>query len=129
LAVTALTVTVTSGEIAGTACTTVHLAGEADVTTTGLGEALGAEVARKPRLLLVDMSALTFLDSSALHAILRAHKAQRAAGCTLALVSPSGAAARILALTGIDQVLPVFASAEQAAARLDRARSAGAALH
>ncbi len=119
MAVTALTVTVTNGEIAGTACTTVHLAGEADITTTELGEVLGAEAAREPRLLLVDMSALTFLDSAALHAVLRTHKALRAAGCTLALIKPSGAAARILALTGIDQVVPVYASAEEATTAAD----------
>jgi len=37
----------------------VRLAGEADITTRALAEVLGAETAKKPRLLLVDVSGLT----------------------------------------------------------------------
>lgn len=95
-------------------CIVVRLVGEADVTTRVLGQALGAEVAKKPRLLLVDVSGLTFIDSAALHEIVRAHRKLRADGCVLALVSPSPSVARILQLSAIDQVIPVHAStAEQ----------------
>jgi hypothetical protein len=47
-------------------------------------EVLGAEAAKKPRLLLVDVSGLTFIDSAALHEIVRAHRELRAEGCLLA---------------------------------------------
>lgn len=92
----------------------VRLAGEADVTTRELGDVLGAEAAKRPRLLLVDLSALTFIDSAALHEIVRAHRRLRADGGRLALVSPSPSVARVLQLSALDQVIPVHASADEA---------------
>ena len=78
----------------------VALAGEADVTArAALGDVLAAEAARRPRLLVVDLSALRFIDSAALHVILQAHKDLRAAGCALALAGASGGVARVLELT------------------------------
>lgn len=94
--------------------TVVRLVGEADVTTRALAEVLGAEASKKPRLLLVDLSGLTFIDSAALHEIVRAHRELRAQGCLLALVDPSRAVARILELSALDQVLSVRATAEEA---------------
>jgi anti-sigma B factor antagonist len=91
----------------------VSLVGEADVTTRVLGDVLGAEAAKKPRLLLVDMSELAFIDSSALHEIVRVHRRLRADGCLLAIVSPSPAVARVLQLSALDQLIPVHASAEE----------------
>ena len=92
--------------------TVVRLVGEADVTTRALAEVLGAEVAKKPRLLLLDVSGLTFIDSAALHEIVRAHRKLRADGCVLALVRPSPPVARILELSAIDQVIAVHAGPE-----------------
>ena len=91
----------------------LRLVGEADLTTRALSEVLTAEAAKKPRLFLVDMSGLTFIDSAALHEIVRAHRQLRAVGCLLALVSPSPMVARVLQLSGLDQVIPVRASAEE----------------
>jgi anti-sigma B factor antagonist len=91
--------------------TVVRLVGEADVTTAALAEVLGAEAAKKPRLLVVDMSGLTFIDSAALHEIVQAHRKLRADGGLLALAGPSRSVARILQLSAIDQVIPVRASA------------------
>jgi anti-sigma B factor antagonist len=90
--------------------TVVRLVGEADVTTGALGEVLAAEAAKKPRCLLVDVSGLTFIDSAALHEIVRAHRKLRADGCQLVLVGPNGAVARILQLSALDQVIPIRAS-------------------
>jgi len=42
-------------------CSVVVLSGEADMTCVELREGLAAEVAKKPRLIAVDMSALTFI--------------------------------------------------------------------
>jgi anti-sigma B factor antagonist len=92
----------------------VRLAGEADVTTQALAEVLTAESAKKPRLLLVDVSGLEFIDSAALHEFVRAHRKLRADGSQLALVGPTGAVARIIQLTALDQVFRVYASFEEA---------------
>ena len=108
-----LSVSVSAESDASGPCTVMRLVGEADLNTQLLREVLSAEAARKPRLLLVDMSGLTFIDSAALHEIVRAHRKLRADGCLLALVSPSPIVTRILQLTGLDQVLPIRASARE----------------
>ena len=92
----------------------VRLAGEADVTTHALAEVLTVETAKKPRLLLVDLCDLEFVDSNALHQFVRAHRKLRADGGALALVGPTGAVARIIQLTALDQVFRVYASFEEA---------------
>jgi anti-anti-sigma factor len=61
-------------------CSVVVLSGEADLTCVELREALTAAVAKKPRLIAVDMSALTFIDSGALQMIVAAHRAMRGDG-------------------------------------------------
>ena len=109
--VTELSVSVSVEDREGGSRTVIRLAGEADVTTGALAEVLGAEAAKKPRLLLVDVSGLTFIDSAALHQIVQAHRKLRADGCRLELVRPSREVARILQLSAIDQVIPVHASA------------------
>jgi len=109
--VTELSVSVSVEDREGGSRTVVRLAGEADVTTRALAEVLGAEAAKKPRLLLVDLSGLAFIDSAALHQIVQAHRKLRADGCRLELTGPSQAVARILQLSAIDQVIPVRASA------------------
>lgn len=106
-AVTELSVSVSVEDREGGSTTVVRLVGEADVTTQALAEVLSAEVAKKPRLLLVDVSGLAFIDSAALHQIVRAHRKLRADGCRLELVGPSRAVARILQLSALDQVIPV----------------------
>lgn len=95
-------------------CCVVQLAGEADLTSAGLRDALTAQMARGPRLLLVDMSALTFLDSGATQMIIAAYQVFRHEGGTLALVRPSPAAARVLELTGVSRLITVYGSVDEA---------------
>src|SRR3974390_2716059 len=84
-------------------------AGEADVTNTDeLRRLLDDEVAQQPRTLIIDLSGLRFMDSSALHALLRVNRALDRQGGVLALVSPQPAVAKILRLTTADRLIPVF---------------------
>ena len=55
--------------------------------------------------LLIDLSAVTFMDSAALGAIVAALRRLRERGGELRLVAPRGNAARIFELTGLDAVL------------------------
>ncbi len=97
--------------------TLVELAGEADVTgIQTLNDLLEAETSKRPGLLIIEMSALRYMDSAALHTILRAHVALGKADGRLALVSPSDAVARVLQMTEADRVVPVYASIADAAA-------------
>ena len=95
-------------------CAVVRLAGEADLTSTGLRDALAAAMAGRPRLLLVDMSALTFIDSGATQMIIAAYQVFRREGGTLALVGPAPAAARVLELTGVSELITVYGSVDRA---------------
>jgi anti-anti-sigma factor len=83
------TAAVTSRESAGQPYTVVKLSGEADITVSGkLWDTLDAEVSRQPGRLIIDLSALRFMDSSALHVILAVSKTLAARGGAMALADP-----------------------------------------
>ena len=54
---------------------------------------------------LLDLSGVTFLDSSGLTCLIAAYRTARTTGARLALVAPSQPVRHMLALTGVDQVL------------------------
>ena len=111
-----LKVSVRARESDGQPYTLVELNGEADVTNTDeLRRLLEDEVAQQPRTLIIDLSGLRFMDSSALHALLRANRSLDRQGGVLALVSPQAPVAKILRLTTADRLIPVFDTVAEAA--------------
>jgi anti-anti-sigma factor len=73
------------------------------------------EVAEPGRaLVVVDMSRTRFCDSAGLNALVAAARQARADGGEVRLVVVGEAVARIVALTGVDRVIPVYASLEDA---------------
>ena len=111
-----LKVSVRARESDGQPYTLMEITGEADVTNTDeLRRLLDEEVARQPRTLIIDLSGLRFMDSSALHALLRANRSLDRQGRILALVSPQAAVAKILRLTTADRLIPVFDTVAEAA--------------
>jgi anti-sigma B factor antagonist len=113
-AVKELAVSVEHPPWAGGACTVVLLSGDADVTGRAVADVLAAEAAKEPALLLVDLSAVSFMDSWALHVVLRAVRGRQAAGAAAGLVGPSGPVRRVLELTGAGTLVPVFGSLAEA---------------
>jgi anti-sigma B factor antagonist len=112
-----LTVSVVARESAGEPYTLVEIVGEADVTNTDtLRHLLDDEVSKQPRMLILDLSGLRFMDSSALHTLLLVNRAMDRHGGVLALVAPQAAVAKILRLTTADRLIPVFSSVADAAA-------------
>ena len=112
-----LTTSVATVESASEPYTLVELTGEADVTNSdSLREVLEAEVAKQPRMMIIDLSGLRFMDSSALHVILRASRTMDRQGGVLALASPREPVAKMLRLTAADQLVPVYASVTEATA-------------
>ena len=78
-------------------------------------EAAGAELAEPGRaLVVVDMSRTRFCDSAGLNALVGAARQARADGGEVRLVVVGEAVARIVALTGVDRVIPIYASLEDA---------------
>jgi anti-sigma B factor antagonist len=109
-----LTATVTARESAGEPHTVLALSGEVDVTNSNqLRDLLDAEVAKLPRHLIIDLSGLRFMDSSGLHAILRANRALGHQGGVLSLLAPQEPVARMLRLTASDRLIPVYTSLKE----------------
>jgi anti-sigma B factor antagonist len=112
-----LTTSVATVESDSEPYTLIELTGEADVTNSdALRDLLEAEVAKQPRTLIIDLSGLRFMDSSALHVLLRANRTMDRQGGVLALASPREAVAKMLRLTAADQLIPVYASVGEATA-------------
>jgi anti-anti-sigma factor len=111
-----LTVTVTARESAVQPYTLVAITGEADVTNReDLRRVLDEEVALQPSTLILDLSGLRFMDSSALHVILQVNRTLDRLGGMMALVAPQDAVAKMLRLTTADRLIPVFATVGEAA--------------
>jgi len=68
-------------------------------------------------IFVIDLAAVTFLDSSALGALVGALRLLRARGATLRVVEPEGAVKRIFAQTGLDAVLALYPTRELALSR------------
>jgi anti-sigma B factor antagonist len=98
----------------------VRAPAEIDVTSAGqLRATLAQRAARRPAALIVDLTSTEFCDSAGLTVLVRAHKQALAEGGELRLVLPAdGSVVRIFTLTGLDSVIPHFASLEQALTRL-----------
>ena len=73
-----------------------------------------AEPGRAMVVVVVDMSRTRFCDSAGLNALVAAARQARAHGGEVRLVVVGEAVARIVALTGVDRVIPVYAGLEDA---------------
>ena len=90
---------------------------EIDLTNVpGLRAALLEAAADGSPALVVDMTRTRFCDSAGLRVLVDVHKRSLAEGGAVLLAVPAAAVLRVLALTGIDQVIPTFASLEEAVA-------------
>jgi anti-sigma B factor antagonist len=94
----------------------VALHGELDVTSAADTEAAITGLLARGRCLVIDMSALDFIDCASLGALLRARGAARRGRGDVVLAAPQPQVRRILALTGQDEVFWVQASVAAAVA-------------
>lgn len=85
------------------------LQGPADMSTLdGLDQALDAVLDRKPHAVVIDLGAVTYMNSLTIGALVRAYQTLKRAGGELRLANPSPYAAKILASTHIRQALPTY---------------------
>lgn len=83
----------------------VVLAGECDLAVSArLTEALLTAVRQSP-LVVVDLAALDFLDSSGVHGLVTAHHAACDRGGRVEVVNPAGHVATVLDVTGVGPLL------------------------
>lgn len=88
---------------------------EIDITNAeALQSALLKAAANGHGTFVVDMTETQFCDSSGLHALLAAHKRAEAEGREVLLVISGTAVLRVLALTGVDRMIPNFTSLAEA---------------
>jgi anti-anti-sigma factor len=86
----------------------VVLSGEADATTAGLlREIMTTQLNTGARLVTVDASGLSFLDSTSLRVLVLAARALHGRHGTLVLAHPQPVVARMLEITGADRLLEV----------------------
>lgn len=87
----------------------ITLPEEIDVTNSpGLCETLAEAISRHPAVVVADMTATTFCDSSGMGAIVAAYRQAVAAGTDMRLVIGHPAARRVFELNGIDTVISIY---------------------
>lgn len=102
----------------------VALAGELDLSTIPRMEAPLREQLDQRRAVLLDLSSLTFIDSSGISVLIEAF--QGADGTPMSiLVSPDSAVERVFGVAGIADALPVHTDRGQAMAALNGSRRTG----
>jgi anti-anti-sigma factor len=92
----------------------VTLSGECDAAVREeLASAL-LDAVRSAPVVIVDVAALRFIDSSGVHGLVTAHLAAQDAGCRLQVVNPTGMVATVLEITGVGPLLSPAADGDQA---------------
>ena len=108
---------VTSQRVTDTAVI-VTLEGDLDLATAPeLRTVLHEALTTRPSI-VVDMGKLRFLDSTGLGVLVRVHKKAKAAGGVVAFCAVPGNVVKILEVTCLDRVFPVYSSADEAIALL-----------
>lgn len=87
---------------------TLQAAGELDIYTSGRLLALTEQLCTADvRSIVVDGSALSFVDSAGLRALVLAHARASTSGIDLRIGNASEALEKVLAMTGLDELLGV----------------------
>jgi anti-sigma B factor antagonist len=91
----------------------LKVTGDLDLSTI---DAFDAELEQSldSERLVIELADCTFIDSSALRALVRAQKLVTRAGGELALVAPSQPARRVLEIATLDRFVPVFGTVGEA---------------
>ncbi len=98
----------------------ITIAGEVDATTSADLETYLDQVRRRlDEHLIVDVSGLTFLDSSGLAVLLAAATLARVHGAGVHLAGLRPRVARLLEITGAERAVTVYDNVEQALAAVD----------
>ncbi len=93
----------------------MRVKGEIDLSTAPVLEARLGELEHADALVL-DLSDVTFIDSTGLRVILAADTQRREREQTLPIVAPDGPVLRLFQLTGVDVRLALFDSVDAVAA-------------
>ncbi len=99
-------------------CVVVTAGGEIDLhTATGLARAVDESLPSSP-CLVIDMSRVTFVDSTGLGVLIGARNRARQGGGAVVLVHPPNLVRRLLVGTQLQQTFPVFDTLDEALASI-----------
>lgn len=97
----------------------VELGGEVDLRVASrLGQYLHQLSKDGPRHLVIDLSRVTFIDSTTIRVLKEAAQHQRQAGASLALACGRPKILEIFEIVAMERVCPIYRSRRQAVARL-----------
>jgi anti-sigma B factor antagonist len=95
-------------------CAVVRAGGEIDASTVSALDGAITEAAGLASRVVIDLTQVTFVDSSGLGALIVARKSARERGGSMSLVSPPPAVRRLLGSTHLDDVFATYDSLDQA---------------
>ena len=90
------------------------LAGDVDLESSPRARELLLGLVRGGRDVLVDLSAVSYIDSSGVASLIEAFQLARRGGTGFALVAPNPAALRVLELARLDRVFTIHATLRDA---------------
>ena len=103
----------------GSDCFVIAAGGELDLyTSERLHEKIADALEQGGRRLLVDLTGVSFMDSTALGVLVNAAKALRSSGGQLVLVADDPRVTRVFEITGLQRVFRVESSLPEAVQRL-----------
>jgi len=89
----------------------VHVAGEVDLANAPeLDAQLATVMSESPSQLVVDLTDVTFMDSTGLGVLVRALKRSRELEIRLDLIVTNERVLKVFGITGLDTVLPIHSS-------------------
>ncbi|WP_433364844.1 STAS domain-containing protein [Streptosporangium sp. CA-115845] len=95
-------------QAAGPAATVIHLYGEIDVfTSAALRERLLRALRRGANPLILDLSGVSFFDTSGLAVLVGIQRRARSLGVTFELSAPRHQTAALLRVTGLDRTFTI----------------------
>ena len=110
-------------EPVGTSASLISLRGELDLNTIPRLEKQLFEQLRVRAGVIVDLTNVSFIDSSGIGLLIRAFRATGRAGALHTVVAEGSQVDRIFSLAGIDRVLPIFSARAPALEALNGAAS------
>ena len=91
--------------------------GEIDASTAGsMDEAVAGALNHGHKQVLLDFTRVTFIDSTGLGVLVKSHRAAEAADARFAVVHPTPQTRKLIRVLGLDQLLRIYDTHEQALA-------------
>ena len=93
----------------------VTASGEIDAATAdSVADAVSAALSEGYKTVVLDFTNVTFIDSTGLGVLVKSHRAAEATDAMFAVVHPTPQTRKLIRVLGLDQLLHVYDSLEQA---------------